>query len=112
MSQIDIMPSLASLCGEEVKYSGLGKNIFENDSASDHYAFIIDSDLGNIGLVTDNYFFKYNRKTKEEAVYPLLNNEPLKKGEPADSLLKRMRNLTLGYYEASRYLLFNNKKKK
>lgn len=112
VSQIDIMPSLASLCGEEVNYSGLGKNMFESDTTSDHYAFIIDTDLGNIGLVTENYFFKYNKKTKEEGVYPLLNNEPLKTGEPADSLLSRMRNLTLGYYEVSRYLLFNNKKKK
>ncbi|NOT52825.1 MAG: LTA synthase family protein, partial [Chitinophagaceae bacterium] len=112
VSQIDIMPTLAALCGEEVTYGGLGKNIFEKDSAKDHHAFIVDSDLGNIGLVTNNYFFKYNRKTKEEGVYSLLNNEQLKKGEPADSLLNQLRNLTIGYYEASRYLLFNNKKKK
>ena len=111
VSQIDIMPTLASLCGEEVNYSGLGRNIFEKDSAADHYAFIVDADLGNIGILSDSYFFKYNKKSKEEAIYSLLNNDPLQKGEPGDSVMNRMRDLTLGYYEASRYLLFNNKKK-
>lgn len=110
VSQIDIMPSLASLCGEKVFYSGLGKNIFDKDSTKEHDAFIIDTDLGNIGLVTENYFYRYNRKNKDEGVYSLLNNDPLKKGDPGDSLLRRMRGLTMGYYEISKYLLFNNKK--
>lgn len=110
VSQIDIMPTLASLCGEKVNYSGLGRNIFEKDSSgAAHCAFIVDSDLGNIGLMTDSFFFKYNKKTKEEGLYSVRNNDPVK---PSDSLMQKMRNLTLGYYEASRYLLFNNKKKK
>lgn len=112
VSQIDIMPSLASLCGEKVFYSGLGKNIFDKDSTKEHDAFIIDTDLGNIGLVTENYFYRYNRNKKDEGVYSVLNNDPLKKGEPSDSLVKKMRDLTMGYFEISRYLLFNNKKSK
>lgn len=114
VSQVDIMPTIASLCGEKVSYSGLGKNIFEEDSSvtgtKEDCAFIIDSDLGNIGLVAESYFYKYNKKTREEAVYSLLNNDPLNNNRPADTLMTRLRNLTLGYYESSRYLLFNNKK--
>lgn len=117
VSQVDIMPSLASLCSEKVLYSGLGKNIFKKDSVSyssnkNNCAFVVDADLGTIGLVTESYFYKYNRKTKEEAIYSAINNDPISKGRVEDSLLTRFRNLTLGYYESSRYLLFNNKKQK
>ncbi|HWR34221.1 MAG TPA: LTA synthase family protein, partial [Chitinophagaceae bacterium] len=115
VSQVDIMPTLASLSYERVSYSGLGKNIFQKDTASTslphpNCAFIVDADLGNIGLVTEKYFYRYNKKTKEEGVYSLLDNNSLSKDKSTDSLLNQLHNLTLGYYESSRYLLFNNKK--
>ena len=65
-----------------------------------------------IGLVGEKYYYQYDLKAKTEGVYSLLHNNPLAPGEPGDPLLSDMRNLAFGYYETSRYLLFNNKKKK
>ncbi len=117
VSQIDIMPGIAYLAGLPATNTTLGRNIFADTLQADtnslhNHAFILDPDRSLIGLLTGKYYYEYNRETKKEGVYSLLNNDPVKPGEPGDSLLTRMRNLTLGYYETSRYLLFNNKKKR
>lgn len=115
VSQVDIMPSLASLYGEKITYSGLGRNILEKDtvntnSPKNNCAFIVDTDLGNIGILTEKYFYNYNKKTKAERVYSLIENNALQENTFPDTLIKQLHNLTLGYYESARYLLFNNKK--
>ncbi|HEY6062721.1 MAG TPA: hypothetical protein VIV35_03875, partial [Chitinophagaceae bacterium] len=65
-----------------------------------------------IGLLTGKYYYKYDLQSKKENVFSILNNDPLPPGEPDSVFLHKMHDLTLGYYETSRYLLFNNKKKK
>ncbi len=116
-SQIDIMPGLAYLAGLPAMNTTLGRNLFADtllaDSNSLHnHSFILDPDKSLVGLVTGKYYYEYNLQTKREAVYSLLNNDPLQPGDPGDAMLKQMKELTLGYYETSRYMLFNNKKKR
>jgi phosphoglycerol transferase MdoB-like AlkP superfamily enzyme len=114
VSQIDILPGIAHLANMDIQNTTLGRDIFSKsllpDSLTNH-AFVIDPDRRVLGLINTKYYYEYDLKTKAEHVYPLLNNDPLQNGEPGNALLGRMRDLTLGYYEASRYLLFNNKKK-
>jgi phosphoglycerol transferase MdoB-like AlkP superfamily enzyme len=117
VSQVDIMPSIASLANIPVVNTTMGRNIFFNPAVADsnnnnNHTFVIDPDLHLIGLVSEKYYYEYNLKTKKEKVYSLLNNNPLPPGEPSAALQTQYRNLTLGYYETSRYMLFNNKKKK
>ncbi|MBK8953402.1 MAG: LTA synthase family protein [Chitinophagaceae bacterium] len=115
VSQVDIMPSVASLANIPVKNTTLGRNVFsvsftaDSSIAGDH-TFVLDPDQNLIGLVTSKYYYQYNLRSKSEAVYPLLSNLPLPKGDPEPRLMNEIRNLTMGYFEASRYLLFNNKK--
>jgi phosphoglycerol transferase MdoB-like AlkP superfamily enzyme len=117
VSQIDIMPSIAWLANLPVNNTTLGRNFFSNpvikdsNDASNH-AFILDPFQNLIGLVAEKYYYEYNLGTKKEAVYSLLHNNPLQSGEPNPVQLNEFRNLTLGYYETSRYMLFNNKKQK
>jgi phosphoglycerol transferase MdoB-like AlkP superfamily enzyme len=115
VSQIDILPGIAHLANMDIENTTLGRNIFSKsllpDSLTNH-AFVIDPDRRVLGLINTKYYYEYDLKTKAEHVYPLLNNDPLQNGEPGKAMLGRMRDLTLGYYEASRYLLFNNKKKR
>ncbi len=114
VSQIDIMPSIAYLANLGISNTTLGRNIFSKpfstDSISNH-AFVIDPDKKVIGLVGEKHYYEYDLRTKKGGIFSLINNEPLLQNASIDTLLGKMRNLTLGYYETSRYMLFNNKKK-
>lgn len=113
VSQVDILPSVCRLAGIPVSNYSLGRNVFarEGDTTitGDH-TFVTDPDMKIIGLLCRRYFYRYELLTGKENVYSLLDNRPIPPGEPGDSLLSLMRNLTLGYYETSRYLLMNNRK--
>lgn len=115
VSQVDILPSVAALANLEVNNTSLGRNIFaplpaDSNGLSNH-TFVFDFDRSLLGLVGEKYYYQYDLNTKTEGFYSLLNNDPVKPGLPAEPLLSGMRNLARGYYETSRYLLFNNKKK-
>jgi phosphoglycerol transferase MdoB-like AlkP superfamily enzyme len=117
VSQVDIIPGLAYLAGIPVNNTTMGRNIFLNTSLPDsndisNHTFILQPDNHLIGLVTGKYYYKYDLQTKKENVFSILNNDPLAPGEPDSLFKKQMHDLTLGYYETSRYMLFNNKKKK
>ena len=115
VSQVDIMPSIAGLAGLQVQNTTMGRNVFADTARSDssnNHAFVYDFDLGLAGTVFDKYYYQVNLKTKEEGVYPLTGNTPLPPGEPSPAYLQLMRDLTHGYFETSRFMLFNNKKKK
>jgi phosphoglycerol transferase MdoB-like AlkP superfamily enzyme len=117
VSQVDIIPSIASLANLPVSNTTLGRSFFPNLPFTDsndlrNHAFLFDPDQKLIGVVNEKYYYEYNMGTKKEAVYSLLNNNPLPPGEPDTDLLNQLRNLTMGYYETSRYMLSNNKKKK
>lgn len=117
VSQVDIIPGIAFLAGLHVNNTTLGRNIFLNPSSSDsndisNHTFILQPDNHLIGLLTGKYYYKYDLQSKKENIFSLLNNNPLHPGEPDSAFLNKMHDLTLGYYETSRYLLFNNKKKK
>ncbi|MEI2738429.1 MAG: sulfatase-like hydrolase/transferase [Chitinophagaceae bacterium] len=115
VSQVDIMPGIAHLANLEVSNTTLGRNIFSTpfsaDSISNH-TFVIDPDKRTIGLLSGKYYYEFDLKTKKDGIYSLVSNASLPPGEPADTLVSKMRDITFGYYEISRYMLFNNKKAK
>jgi arylsulfatase A-like enzyme len=117
VSQIDVLPSIAGLTQMQVSNTTLGRNIFSNLYFSDsndlrNHAFILDPEQKLIGLLNEKYYYEYNLVSKKEGVYSLQHNYSLLPNEPDKELLNNFRNLTMGYYETSRYMLFNNKKKK
>jgi phosphoglycerol transferase MdoB-like AlkP superfamily enzyme len=112
VSQVDIMPSVAALSGMPVRYTTMGRNIFDTATGVNSYSFVLDPDEQTIGLAGADYFFQYSFRTKKEAVYSMKDNRVLPPGEPSAELLHEMRNLTMGYYETARYLLFNNKRQR
>ncbi|MBI5856744.1 MAG: sulfatase-like hydrolase/transferase [Sphingobacteriales bacterium] len=117
VSQVDIIPSLAYLAGLQVNNTTMGRNIFLNTSLPDSndisdHTFILQPDNHLIGLLTGKYYYKYDLPSKKGFVLSIASNDPLPSGEPDSAFLQKMHDLTLGYYETSRYMLFNNKKKK
>jgi len=111
-SQIDIMPSAASLAKMPYRNNSMGKNLFDTTSTKEEYAFIIDHDSKNIGLVSNQYYFLRNLKTNKTGFVSVTDNNPVLASAKTDSTKNMMSRLTDAYYETSRYLLFNNKRKK
>ena len=118
-SQADILPTIAAAVKIGYRNTTFGRNLFDTIPASElpfttpkqHVAFIIDHDVKTIGLVTDQYYFLKNLKTGTQNLVSVMNNNPVEKNEETASVRKYLNGLTDAYYETSKYLLLNNKKK-
>ncbi len=111
-SQIDIMPSVASLLKVTYHNNSMGRNLFDTTSTIEKYAFIIDHETKNIGLVDSQYYFLKNLKTKKASLVSVINNDAILPSQKTDSIKNKLSHLTDAYYETARYLLFNNKRKR
>ena len=111
-SQIDIVPSAAALLKIPYHNNSMGRNLFDTVFTTGRYAFIIDHDSKTIGLVSNNYYFLKNLKTNKATFVSVTDNNPVQHSATTDSIENTMARLTDAYYETSRYLLFNNKRKR
>jgi phosphoglycerol transferase MdoB-like AlkP superfamily enzyme len=109
-SQLDILPSLASITKQAYTNNTFGRNLFDS-STKQTFAFIADPDLSTIGLVTDEYYYRRNLKTGEKDFVSVVNNDPVPQNAATDSLKKNLADLSEAWYETAKYLLLNNKKK-
>jgi len=113
-SQVDILPTLASLAGIPYRNSTFGRNLFDTvgSGVKDRYAFVIDHDVKTIGLAGDQYYYLKNLKTGNEELVSMTGNDPVPVNAASDSIRKNLGLLTDAFYESAKYLLLNNKKKK
>ncbi len=118
-SQLDILPSVASLARIPYRNNSFGKNLFGydpmfppgTDTAAGKYAFVIDHDVKTIGLVSNAYYYLKNLKTGKEELVSMTGNDPVPANAETDSIRNHLHQLTDAYYETAKYLLLNNKKK-
>ena len=118
-SQLDILPSVASLARIPYRNNSFGKNLFGydpmfppgTDTATGKYAFVIDHDVKTIGLVSNAYYYLKNLKTGKEELVSMTGNDPVPVNAETDSIRNHLHQLTDAYYETAKYLLLNNKKK-
>ena len=114
-SQVDILPSIASLAKVSYRNNTFGRNLFDAVSPvktiDEKYAFIIDHDLKTIGLAGNQYYYLQNLKTGKEDFVSMTGNDPVPVNASTDSIKNYLQQLTGAYYETAKYLLLNNKKK-
>jgi phosphoglycerol transferase MdoB-like AlkP superfamily enzyme len=118
-SQVDILPSIASLAKISYRNNTFGRNLFDTSTTlqvkttapKQHYAFIIDHDEKTIGLVSDSYYYLKNFKTGKEEFVSVTGNEKINPEHQTDSIKNNMSIMTAAWYETAKYLLLNNKKK-
>ncbi len=120
-SQVDILPTLASLAKIPYSNNSLGRNLFDTVPAlqsrdktvlpKEHYAFVIDHDVQTIGVISNKYYYLKNLKTGNEEFLSVTGNDPVPVNTDTDSTKNYLQRLTDAYYETARYLLYNNKKK-
>jgi phosphoglycerol transferase MdoB-like AlkP superfamily enzyme len=109
ISQIDVLPTLAGMLHMPYTNTTLGRDILHSKNKCDA-AFIIHHDEGNIGVVTNDYYFVKNLRIKKEELMPMRPDVlPLSPLE-YDSVKNHLSELTSAMYETAKWMLVNNKK--
>lgn len=112
-SQLDILPSVASLADNSTTNTTLGRNLFDtiqNSVRFNNRAFLFNPDGKKIGMMTDEYCYMKELLTGKEDFVSAKNNDKLPSDSQTASDKRIIRDLTNGYYETGKYLLLNNKK--
>lgn len=112
-SQIDILPTIASLCNVSYTNTALGRNLLDqrllSGDSTRNVAFIFDPDVKRIGVLYDGMFYSYGlNNSSPEQISSIEDNRPV---VLTDSIRILYRSITNDFFETSRYLLFNNRKR-
>jgi len=108
VSQIDVLPTAAAIAGQKHINSTLGRDVVNRKN--NHSAFFIRHDEGEIGLITDDFYFTKNILFEKEKIQ-LLNKNAVYTKQQLDSAQRRLSGVTSGYLETARWMLMNNKEK-
>ena len=107
VSQLDVLPSIASLCNIPYTNTTMGKNVFITVQQKDNAIFLYDDFNQQIGVLNNEYYYGYQLKNPSKPIFEsALNNEVVKN----DSAQKQMDILTKTLYETAKYMLKNNQK--
>ena len=106
VSQVDVLPTLAGIAGQKHTNTTLGRDIVNKHN--NHSAFFIRHDEGEIGLITDDFYFTKNILFEKEQLH-LMNSKAVYTKKQIDSVQKRLSGVTSGYLETARWMLMNNK---
>ena len=111
-SQADIFPSVARLANRCFTNTSLGNDLFDSTAAGKtRYAFIADPDTRTIGVVGDTYYYARNLNTNAVDFVSVINNDAVPVNAGTDSIKKKMSAATEAFYNMSKWLLLNNKKR-
>ncbi len=110
VSQIDILPTLAGMLHISYTNTTLGRDVLHPKKNKTNAAFIIHHDEGNIGVVTDDYFFTKNLRINQQELMPLRTDQSPLTPKQKDSVETQLSALTSAMYETAKWMLVNNKK--
>jgi hypothetical protein len=108
VSQIDILPTVAGMIHQPYVNTTLGRDLLNTKNKKDA-AFIIHHDEGNIGVVTDDYYFIKNIQINKEELVPVKTNQLNLSPTQQDSVKHSLSTLTSAIYETAKWMLVNNK---
>ena len=107
VSQIDVLPTLASMVLQPYTNKTLGRNLL-NKTDKEDAAFIIHHDEGKIGVVTNDYYYSKNLWITKEELVPVRPGLPALSATQTDSVKRRLSDLTSALYETAKWMLVNN----
>jgi phosphoglycerol transferase MdoB-like AlkP superfamily enzyme len=110
VSQIDLLPTLAGMLHQPYTNTTLGRDVLNSKNKMDA-AFIIHHDEGNIGIVTNDYYFVKNLRINKEMLMPVNSDFLSLDAKAKDSIENKLSKLTSGIYETAKWMLVNNKNK-
>ena len=110
-SQLDIMPSVATLLKTSYRNNGMGQSLFDDRIKYQQSAFIIDHEVGTIGMANNEYYYVKNARTNKVDFVSITGNGTVPANKNTDSIKNHLGILADAYYTTSKYLLYNNRKK-
>jgi phosphoglycerol transferase MdoB-like AlkP superfamily enzyme len=108
-SQVDIMPSIASLAGIPARYSAMGKNLFDSAGTNPtrwNSSFIFAPNDATIGFFEGDYLY---RRSIDGPLRHLVTLSGAPIAGDTSTRRKMMDDYVLGWWETNRYLLYHNK---
>lgn len=110
VSQIDVLPTAASMAGISYKNTTLGRDLTDTSFKKENAAFIIYHAPGWIGVVGDHFFYRKNIRMQKDEFVPVTKDALVLTDQQKDSAKKHMSELTSAMYETAKWMLVNNKK--
>ena len=114
-SQTDVLPSVAGLLSRPFRNNSMGKNLFDSALIKDGFryssAFVTEPDEHKIGMLAGDYYLRKTIGSPAYQLFSVVNNDPVLQGKVYDSVGKKLSQYTDAFFETTRYLLYNNKKK-
>lgn len=107
VSQIDILPTIASLAHQSYTNTTLGRNLLDPNKKND-FAFVT-STTGTIGMVTNDFYFVRNINFPDEQIFPMKEGVSYTPAQ-MEAAKKELSVFTNAYFETAKYLIMNNKK--
>ena len=107
VSQVDVMPSIASICNVPYTNTTMGKNVFNTVQQNNNAIFLYDDFNQQIGVLNNEYYYGYQLKNPSKPIFESVVNNNIVKN---DSVQKQMDILTKTMYETSKYMLIHNQK--
>ena len=108
---VDIVPTAASLANINYTNYTLGSNALDSIEGTD-FAFLYQKINGEpaLGLLQNDFYYTLTSVTKSASLYDFNGKDltDIKKDHPI--VTKQMDSLLRGYYNATKYLYYNNKK--
>jgi phosphoglycerol transferase MdoB-like AlkP superfamily enzyme len=108
VSQIDVMPSIASLCNIPYTNTTMGRNVFEVvNQFPNNNIFLYDDFLKTAGMFSNDayYHFQINNHSKN-----YFERQNANSSTDDATRKKELKTLTEALYETSKYMLINNHK--
>ena len=112
VSEVDAMPTIASVANVPYISTGLGRDMFDTRFDTSSYAFTIShSSNPVIGLIGEKYYYKTRADGTEAGLYDIYSKNPLQdhSGEQVE-LTQKMKYLMFGIHETSKYIPHFNKR--
>ncbi|RFS21109.1 LTA synthase family protein [Chitinophaga silvatica] len=112
VSLLDVYPTVAGMVGMPYKNYTLGVNMFDTTRGNDRYVFIqyIRNQMPYYAIMGPRYLYEVNYRTHAKALYDL-KADPMKDvSAQLPDTARSLDSLANGFYESTRYLMFNNKK--
>ena len=110
-SEVDVLPTLASLAGFPYTNSSLGSNLLNPGINKNRYVFTMEhSKPWVISSVGKNLMFSDNVLNTQPTLHDLNSQTPredISKQSPKEA--ERLKRLTFGIYETIKYMRYNNK---
>ncbi|WP_158618243.1 LTA synthase family protein [Chitinophaga lutea] len=111
-SLLDVYPTVAGMVGMPYTNYTLGRDLTDTTGAAQRFAFIQYVRGGGtyMGAINGQYLYEVDSKTGHTGLYDLKADALKNVAQQNPGLARDMDNLTRGFYESARYLMFNNKK--